>query len=160
MTLGPRLADGRQTLIMVSDNNFSATQFTQFLAFALEVEGVPLVRPALGTPRVLDGVDPLPRRERPGDSDDPAIWVHPRQPTRSRVITTAKEGGLRVFDLDGRLVEEVRPDPLGSISYNVDVVEDFRLDRHHRVDLAVASDRVNDTVAIWSIDGVHLQYLT
>ena len=154
MTLGPHLADGRQTLIMVSDNNFSATQVTQFLAFALEVEGVPLVRPALETPRVLDGVDPLPRRERPGDSDDPAIWVHPSQPSRSRVITTAKEGGLRVFDLDGRLVQEIRPGPFGSISYNnVDVVEDFKLHGHHLVDLAVASDRVNDTVTVWSIDG-------
>ena len=97
---------------------------------------------------------PLPRGERPGDSDDPAIWVHPRQPSRSRVITTAKEGGLRVFDLDGRLVQENLPGPFGSISYNnVDVVEDFGLDGHRLVDLAVASDRVNDTVAIWSIDG-------
>jgi hypothetical protein len=35
LTLGPRLADGRQTLVLVSDNNFAATQFTQFLLFAL-----------------------------------------------------------------------------------------------------------------------------
>jgi hypothetical protein len=35
MVLGPRLADGRQSLILVSDNNFAATQFTQFLLFAL-----------------------------------------------------------------------------------------------------------------------------
>jgi hypothetical protein len=34
LTLGPRLRDGRQTLVLVSDNNFAATQFTQFLAFA------------------------------------------------------------------------------------------------------------------------------
>ena len=31
MTFGPRLRDGRQTLVLVSDNNFAATQFTQFL---------------------------------------------------------------------------------------------------------------------------------
>ena len=35
MTLGPTLPDGRRTLILVSDNNFAATQFTQFLLFAL-----------------------------------------------------------------------------------------------------------------------------
>ena len=35
LTLGPRLADGRHTLVLVSDNNFAATQFTQFLLFAL-----------------------------------------------------------------------------------------------------------------------------
>ena len=35
MTLGPRLPDGRQSLVLVSDNNFAAAQFTQFLLFAL-----------------------------------------------------------------------------------------------------------------------------
>jgi hypothetical protein len=35
LTFGPRLRDGRQTLVLVSDNNFAATQFTQFLAFAV-----------------------------------------------------------------------------------------------------------------------------
>ncbi|WP_225890063.1 esterase-like activity of phytase family protein [Indioceanicola profundi] len=38
MTLGPRLEDGRQSLILVSDNNFAATQFTQLLAFAFEMK--------------------------------------------------------------------------------------------------------------------------
>ena len=36
MTFGPRLPDGRRTLVLVSDNNFAATQFTQFLLFALD----------------------------------------------------------------------------------------------------------------------------
>ena len=36
MTFGPRLPNGDHSLILVSDNNFSATQFTQFLAFAIE----------------------------------------------------------------------------------------------------------------------------
>jgi glycerophosphoryl diester phosphodiesterase len=36
MTLGPTLLDGRRTLVLVSDNNFAASQFTQFLLFALE----------------------------------------------------------------------------------------------------------------------------
>ena len=35
MTFGPKLPDGRQSLILVSDNNFAATQFTQFLLFAV-----------------------------------------------------------------------------------------------------------------------------
>jgi hypothetical protein len=33
MTLGPRLPDGSQSLILVSDNNFQAEQVTQFLLF-------------------------------------------------------------------------------------------------------------------------------
>jgi 3-phytase len=35
MTLGPTLPDGRRSLILVSDNNFAASQFTQFLLFGL-----------------------------------------------------------------------------------------------------------------------------
>ncbi|MDX2939877.1 esterase-like activity of phytase family protein [Streptomyces ipomoeae] len=34
ITLGPRLPDGRRTVLLVSDDNFSAVQTTQFLAFA------------------------------------------------------------------------------------------------------------------------------
>jgi hypothetical protein len=36
MTIGPDLPDGRRSLVLVSDNNFAATQFTQFLLFALD----------------------------------------------------------------------------------------------------------------------------
>ena len=35
MAIGPRLADGSQSLILVSDDNFSDNQFTQFLLFRL-----------------------------------------------------------------------------------------------------------------------------
>jgi hypothetical protein len=35
MTIGPPLPDGRRSLVLVSDNNFAASQFTQFLFFAL-----------------------------------------------------------------------------------------------------------------------------
>jgi hypothetical protein len=36
MTFGPRLRHGRRSLVLVSDNNFAATQFTQFLLFAVK----------------------------------------------------------------------------------------------------------------------------
>lgn len=34
ITLGPRLSDGRRLLLLVSDDNFSTSQVTQFIAFA------------------------------------------------------------------------------------------------------------------------------
>ena len=40
MTFGPSLPDGRQTLVIVSDNNFSPGQFTQFIVLALEIDPV------------------------------------------------------------------------------------------------------------------------
>ena len=47
MTFGPRLPDGRRSLILVSDNNFSEEQFTQFLAFAVSAMPATLVAPAV-----------------------------------------------------------------------------------------------------------------
>jgi hypothetical protein len=35
LTFGPRLHHGRRSLVLVSDNNFAAAQFTQFLLFAV-----------------------------------------------------------------------------------------------------------------------------
>ena len=37
MTFGPRLADGRRSLILVSDNNFNPLQLTQFLIFSTKL---------------------------------------------------------------------------------------------------------------------------
>ena len=39
MSFGPRLPDGRRSLLMISDNNFNALQFTQVLAFSLDRSG-------------------------------------------------------------------------------------------------------------------------
>jgi hypothetical protein len=36
MTFGPRLGDGRRSVVLVSDDNFAASQFTQFLLFAMK----------------------------------------------------------------------------------------------------------------------------
>ena len=41
MTFGPALPDGRLPLILVSDNNFAASQTTQFIALAVDLEEVP-----------------------------------------------------------------------------------------------------------------------
>lgn len=38
MTFGPTLPDGRQSLVIVSDNNFNSFQFTQFIVLALDIE--------------------------------------------------------------------------------------------------------------------------
>jgi hypothetical protein len=37
MTFGPSLPDGRQTLVIVSDNNFNPGQFTQLVVLALDI---------------------------------------------------------------------------------------------------------------------------
>ncbi|MCB1773889.1 MAG: esterase-like activity of phytase family protein [Gammaproteobacteria bacterium] len=49
-TFGPRLADGRRTLILVADNNFREFQVTQILAFALLDQPVAVVPAVAGDP--------------------------------------------------------------------------------------------------------------
>jgi myo-inositol-hexaphosphate 3-phosphohydrolase len=78
--------------------------------------------------------------------------VHPRIPHRSLVIATQKDGGLVVFDLRGNVLQVILPADFGDIRYNnVDLVYDFKLNGKS-VDLAVVSDRENDTLAIFKID--------
>lgn len=91
-----------------------------------------------------------------GDADDPAIWVNRRDRARSRVIGTAKNAGLHVYDLRGRLVQSIAappapgPDDEPGRFNNVDVVRGFRLG-HRTVDLAVTSDRGRDQIRSYVI---------
>lgn len=41
ITFGPLLPNGQQSIILCSDNNFSSTQFTQFLAFGADIVPAP-----------------------------------------------------------------------------------------------------------------------
>ena len=62
LSLGPVLGDGRQSLIVVSDNNFSGTQTTQVIALALDIDTLPAVLPTVETPYTIDdeeGTTPL-----------------------------------------------------------------------------------------------------
>jgi 3-phytase len=89
--------------------------------------------------------------------DDPAIWVHPRHRDASIVIVTAKEGGLRVYDLDGVELQSIaatpapRADGVDGRYNNVDIAYGLRL-AGKKVDIAVVSDRFNDQLRFWVID--------
>ncbi len=151
LAFGPTLDDGRQSLIIASDNNFNPDgQFTQFLAFAVDFETTPAAMPVVETPVTQDDEDaatPL-----LGDSDDPAIWVNPENGDESLVIGTLKDGGLATFDLQGNVLQTVAPEEFGGFRYNnVDLVYGFELGGES-VDLAVVSDRENDTLAIFKIN--------
>ncbi len=105
----------------------------------------------VATPEALVNVPALRQSEpvgRHGDAaDDPAIWVDPVNPARSRVLGTNKKQGLLVYDLDGTLLQEL---PVGRLN-NVDVRANFSLGGE-RVDLAVASNRDRDSIAVFAID--------
>ncbi|MEO0840218.1 MAG: phytase, partial [Cyanobacteria bacterium J06643_5] len=92
-----------------------------------------------------------------GDSDDPAIWVNPENSGESIVIGTLKDGGLATFNLQGEVEQVISPEEFGEQRFNnVDIIYNFPLasmmvDADVKVDLAVASDRENDTLAIFEI---------
>ena len=89
--------------------------------------------------------------------DDPAIWVHPADSGDSLVVVTAKEGGLRVYDLDGEELHSLpatpapQDDAVDGRYNNVDIAYGLSLDGH-RTDVAVVSDRYNDTLRFFTID--------
>jgi 3-phytase len=89
--------------------------------------------------------------------DDPAIWVHPDDSSRSIVIVTAKEGGLRVYDLESNEIQSIpatpapRADGVDGRYNNVDIAYDLRLGGK-TVDVAVVSDRYNDQLRFFVID--------
>ena len=95
---------------------------------------VPVVEDLFGT----EGPDP----------DDPAIWEHPTRPGRSTVITAMKDGGLRVYDLEGNEIQRIEKE--GVRYNNVDIMYGVR-DSFRFSDIAVVSDRANDSVAFFRI---------
>jgi myo-inositol-hexaphosphate 3-phosphohydrolase len=160
LSLGPVLPDGRQSLIVVSDNNFSTTQTTQFIALGLEIQTTPAVLPVIETPDVIDDANgETTTLGLLGDADDPAVWIDPDNAEDSLMIGTLKDGGLAVFSLDGKVLQKITPTDIlgesaqfGDLRYNnVDVLYNFQLGTE-TIDIAVVSDRANDTLNLFKID--------
>ncbi|MFG3258844.1 phytase [Streptomyces sp. NPDC048172] len=138
---------------------------TAVLAAALAVLGAVAAAPTAGA-EALPEVTP--RAETPvlyddeeggeADADDPAIWRNPADPDRSLVVATAKQGGLRVYDLDAKEVQSVPappapgPDDAPGRFNNVDLVHGFGM-TSGKGDLAVTSDRGGDKLRVYRVDG-------
>jgi 3-phytase len=85
------------------------------------------------------------------DTDDPAIWVNPPDPSRSLIIGTDKneDGGLYVFDLNGKLQRDKtitglkRPD-------NVDIEYGMMINGK-LYDIVVTTERMTHKLRIYSV---------
>ncbi|KKM90135.1 hypothetical protein LCGC14_1241700 [marine sediment metagenome] len=86
------------------------------------------------------------------DTDDPAIWIHPEDASKSIVFGTDKEtnGAIYAFDLDGKIVENMsirnieRPN-------NVDVEYGFRLSDSTFTDILVFTEREKQQIRMFSV---------
>jgi 3-phytase len=85
------------------------------------------------------------------DTDDPAIWINPADPAQSLIIGTDKdkEGGLYVFDLAGKIVQDKtvqglqRPDNV-DIEYGLSIGGTLH-------DIAVTTERLTHKLRIYSL---------
>ncbi len=81
-------------------------------------------------------------------ADDPAIWLDPNQPANSKIIATNKGGGILVYDLNGRELQNYKTGKMN----NIDVRYDFQLG-DQKVDIVGATNRSTNTIDIFAIDG-------
>jgi len=85
----------------------------------------------------------------PNDTDDPAIWVHPTDASKSLIIGTDKEvgGGLYVYNLDGKIMNKFigmdRPN-------NVDVAYGLLINGV-KTDIAVTTERKANLIRVFSL---------
>jgi myo-inositol-hexaphosphate 3-phosphohydrolase len=122
----------------------------------VDLDVAPTVTYAAETRAIID-VDEPPIGERQGDADDPAIWINPHDPAQSLVIGALKDGGLDVYDLEGRVVQSISPEPGARLRYNnVDVQYNFNLGGE-LVDLVVVTDRRNDRMVFFKVNPTTLQ---
>jgi 3-phytase len=106
--------------------------------------GAAIASPVIVLPRAQ--TEPMARL---GDAaDDPAIWVHPSDPSASRVLGTNKKQGLLVYDMQGKQTQLLESGRLN----NVDLRQNVLLDgaRH---DLALATQRDDNSIVLFTIDG-------
>ncbi len=83
------------------------------------------------------------------DQDDMCIWVHPKDPARSTVITSDKAAGkLFVYDLEGTLVQTV---PVSGKPGNIDLRDGFQLGEK-TCSIVAFNERDGAAILIYAVD--------
>ena len=78
------------------------------------------------------------------DTDDPAIWINPDDPSKSLILGTDKGGSIFVFDLGGKIIPEKNVTGMGRMN-NIDVAYGFPLGGE-TIDIALATDRNEEKI--------------
>ena len=132
-----QLATASGTLLVQTGKGWQAP-LSGWKAGSAPAPALPIVLPRMQTEPVA----------RAGDAaDDPAIWVHPTDPGKSRILGTNKKQGLLVYDLQGRQTQLLESGRLN----NVDLRQDLRFG-DERFDLALATQRDENAMVLFTID--------
>ena len=87
-----------------------------------------------------------------GDSDDPAIWIHPSDASQSLILGTDKGGGLYTFDLSGKILADRTRTGLARPN-NVDIEQGVVLDGQ-TLDVAIVTERDGGRVRMFRLPEV------
>jgi 3-phytase len=134
------------------DNDDHATNY-KLVSWDAVVQALalPAVPAGTDTTRSVANIEPLAETDPVDDAgdaaDDPAIWVHPRDPALSLILGAQKQRGLYVYDLDGRTLQVAADGRMN----NVDLRYGFALDGR-RIDIVAASNRDDNSISLYSID--------
>lgn len=141
----PNLALGKLTYKNLQFELVTSETETQPLRFRMIVAEVD--RNAIHKIQATVETKPVPAS---GDAaDDPAIWVHPQDPTQSIIIGTQKQGGLGIYDLNGQEIQYLAD---GNMN-NVDLRYNFTLGTE-KIAIVAASNRSNDSIALYKVNQV------
>lgn len=88
----------------------------------------------------------------PNDTDDPAIWIHPDDASKSIVFGTDKEtnGGIYAYDLNGNIMEGKSIKNIHRPN-NVDLEYGFQLNDSVSVDIIAFTEREKQQVRLFSV---------
>ena len=95
---------------------------------------------------VLPVVETTPVPSNDDAADDPAIWVHPSDTSKSLVLGTDKRAGLAVYNLQGEQIQFIERGRLN----NVDVRQGISV-AGQQLDIAVATNKTNRSIDVFVI---------
>lgn len=86
------------------------------------------------------------------DTDDPAIWVNKKDPSKSIVFGTDKnkDGAVYAFNLEGKIIREKTIRGLKKPN-NIDIRYDFKINNSRSVDVLVVTERETHQVRLYSV---------
>jgi 3-phytase len=81
-------------------------------------------------------------------ADDPAVWIHPTDPSKNMIVGTNKKAGVFMYNLAG---EEIHFYPVGDAN-NIDVRYAFQFGNGQKADIVACSERINNKIVVFRVN--------
>jgi 3-phytase len=81
-------------------------------------------------------------------ADDPAVWIHPNDPSKSMIVGTNKKAGVMMYNLAG---EEIFFYSVGNAN-NIDVRYNFQFGNDNKGDIIACSERIDNKIVVFRVN--------